>query len=112
MAWELAGIDPAGEPWYDTTGQGMGLTLQVASQRGAFVFVEEGSWVAARAQLDLVELALEEAWPNPYFATVVAGGAPAAAGLFEWLAEPSGEAAVAAANRELFGRDVYRPFRP
>ena len=30
--WKRAGVDPKGQPWYRETGQGQGLTMDVASQ--------------------------------------------------------------------------------
>jgi tungstate transport system substrate-binding protein len=112
LAWQDAGVDPSGATWYDTTGQGMGLTLQVASERGAFVFVEEGSWLQSQVALDLVALPLTDTRPNPYFVTLASGSGGAAATLFAWVTGPDGAAAIEAANDELYGRRVYRLFRP
>lgn len=109
LLWSSAGIDPTGEAWYDVTGQGMGLTMQVAAQRRAFVVVEEGAWLEAAGVLDLVELDLDEDLPNVYSATVVAGSGSGALALFAWLIGDDGVAAVGRVNGELFGRVVYRP---
>ena len=110
--WWLAGIDPEGRPWYETTGQGMGLTLQVASQRGGFVLVEEGTWRTISADLNLTLVPIGDSWPNPYFATLVDGADGAARDFYEWLSGPDGAAAVAEANRQLFGDEVYRTYSP
>ena len=110
--WELAGIDPEGRPWYETTGQGMGLTLQVASQRGGFVLVEAGTWRTISADLNLSLVPIRDDWPNPYFATLVEGADDAARDFYEWLKGPDGAAAVAAANRQLFDDEVYRTYSP
>lgn len=108
LLWALAGVDPTSEFWYETTGQGMGLTMQVADQRGAFVLVEEGAWLQAADTLSLVEVDIGE-WPNIYSATVVAGDAPEAAdGFHAWLVSDAGADAVQRANEELFGHSVYR----
>ncbi len=112
--WSLAGVVPDDEPWYVATGQGMGLTLQVADQRDAFVLAEEGTYLAARPVLSLVPVALApepELLANPYRALVVAGsdGEAAAADFVAWLRSNAGRAAVLAANDELFGRVVYGP---
>ncbi|MEE8330937.1 MAG: substrate-binding domain-containing protein [Acidimicrobiia bacterium] len=106
--WALAGVDPTNEPWYQTTGQGMGFTMQVADQRGAFVVVEEGAWIEAADKLSLVEVDIG-VWPNVYSATVVAGsGEGAAEDFYNWLISDDGAEAVRLANEELFGLPVYR----
>jgi tungstate transport system substrate-binding protein len=106
--WALAGIEPSGRAWYDTTGQGMGLTMQVAAQRGAFVVVEEGAWLEAAPNLSLEIVPLPGAWPNTYTATVVAGSSAGAEDFFRWLLSADGEAAMAVVNERIFGGIVYR----
>lgn len=106
--WALAGIDPTTEAWYQETGQGMGLTMAVADQRGAFVVVDEGAWLQAADTLSLVEVDIGE-WPNVYSATVVAqDGQEAAEELYSWLLGDDGATAVRRFNEELFGQPVYR----
>lgn len=111
--WGLAGVDPAGRPWYLETGQGMGLTLQVADQRGAFVLSELGAFLAAAPVLSLEMVPLDEnpVLGNPYQVTVVKGTETeaAATAFARWLVSSEGAAAVTAANLELFGRLVYQP---
>lgn len=51
--WAALGVDPAGQAWYDVAGQGMGATLQVASQRGAYALSDRGTLLALRNVLDL-----------------------------------------------------------
>ncbi len=105
--WDLAGISPAAES-YVATGQGMGFTLQVADQRGAFTLVEEGAYLAARDTLSLepIRLAPSDDVLNPYSAILVDEAGRA---FFEWLTSPAGAAAVVKANDALFGGVVYQP---
>jgi tungstate transport system substrate-binding protein len=51
--WEAAGIDPAGQSWYEETGQGMGATLQVADQRDGYTLTDRATYLAQRENLDL-----------------------------------------------------------
>jgi tungstate transport system substrate-binding protein len=51
--WEDAGIDPAGESWYEESGQGMGPTLQIANQRQGYTIADRGTFLAQRENLDL-----------------------------------------------------------
>lgn len=54
--WQTVGLDPTGEGWYEETGQGMGATLQVAGQRGAYTISDRGTFLAQAKNLDLVLL--------------------------------------------------------
>jgi tungstate transport system substrate-binding protein len=51
--WEDAGIDPAGESWYEESGQGMGPTLQIANQKQGYTIADRGTFLAQRTHLDL-----------------------------------------------------------
>ncbi len=111
--WRRVGIDPTGRPWYLETGQGMGFTLQVADQRGAFTLSELGAFRRASGTLGLVVVELrdpERLLANPYRAIVVDPAAtPAASAFVEWLAGPNGRSAIVDANQELFAEVVYAP---
>ena len=43
--WEQAGIKPSGS-WYIETGQGMGETLTIASQKQAYTLSDRGTFLA------------------------------------------------------------------
>ena len=111
--WEAAGVDPRGAEWYVETGQGMGLTLQVADQRSAFVLCELGVFLAAGPSLSLEEIPLFEdsVLTNPYQITVVGGSEveSAADGFAAWLLSEEGRRAIISANNTLFDRPVYQP---
>lgn len=110
--WGLAGIDGPNQPWYVSTGQGMGLTLQVASERGAFVLAEIGSFLAAESLALRDSGIVDPMLNNPYTALGVAksGRASEADAFIEWLVSDQGEAAIERANRAVFGETmVYQP---
>ena len=54
--WKDAGIEPAGESWYSETGQGMGATLNVTTERQGYTLTDRGTWLAQQANLDLALL--------------------------------------------------------
>ena len=56
--WESAGIDPAGQDWYLSIGQGMGDTLNMANEELGYAMTDRGTYVAMKGNLDLV-IALE-----------------------------------------------------
>ena len=52
--WESAGIDPAGQGWYLSIGQGMGDTLNMANEELGYAMTDRGTYVAMKGNLDLV----------------------------------------------------------
>jgi tungstate transport system substrate-binding protein len=50
--WKQAGIEPAGE-WYIESGTGMGETLTIANERGAYTITDRGTYLALRNRLAL-----------------------------------------------------------
>ena len=70
--WEAAGIKPAGS-WYIETGQGMGQTLTISSQKQAYTLSDRGTFLATD-NLELKRL-LEGVKDllNPYHVIVVRG---------------------------------------
>jgi tungstate transport system substrate-binding protein len=52
--WESAEIDPAGQSWYSSIGQGMGDTLIMASEQLGYAMTDRATYVANKDNLDLV----------------------------------------------------------
>jgi tungstate transport system substrate-binding protein len=70
--WGTTSVDPAGQSWYEETGQGMGATLQVASQRGGYTISDRATYLAQRDNLDLeILLDGDPALLNVYHVIVV-----------------------------------------
>lgn len=44
--WKSAGITPKGQSWYQETGQGMGATLSIAAEKGAYTFTDRATYLA------------------------------------------------------------------
>ncbi len=111
--WEAADIDPRAADWYIETGQGMGLTLQVADERPAFTLAELGTFRDAESLLGLVvaDVGSSSLLVNPYHVTVpaIAPAGHEAERFADWLVSEEGRAAVTQANEALFGEElVYR----
>jgi tungstate transport system substrate-binding protein len=106
--WASADVDPDGMGWYVETGQGMGLSLQVADQRDAFILAEEGTFLAARKTVRLrpVEFATGTHPVNAYVAIV-----PSPGGVVDdfvtWLLSSAGRVVLMEVNEELFGLEVF-----
>ena len=52
--WASAEIDPAGQSWYSSIGQGMGDTLNMASEQLGYTMTDRATYVANQDNLDLV----------------------------------------------------------
>jgi tungstate transport system substrate-binding protein len=51
--WKTAGIDPSGENWYQETGQGMGATLTITSEKQGYTLTDRATYLNTRANLEL-----------------------------------------------------------
>ncbi len=51
--WKAAGINFAGEKWYQQTGLGMGQTLSVAAEKKGYTLADRGTYLALKKNLGL-----------------------------------------------------------
>jgi len=72
--WERAGIQPSGD-WYTESGQGMGYTLRIAEEEGAYTLTDRATFIVLDEALDL-EIMVEgdPALKNVYAAIVTNPG--------------------------------------
>lgn len=85
--WQAAGLAPVGRSWYLESGQGMGATLKLASEKAAYTLTDRGTYLANRGNLQLVILVEGDAvllnvyhviivnhekWPNTNLAAATA----------------------------------------
>jgi tungstate transport system substrate-binding protein len=56
--WKASAIEPEGQKWYQSTGLGMGDTLNVASEKGGYALADRGTFLALsrakRLHLDIL----------------------------------------------------------
>jgi tungstate transport system substrate-binding protein len=114
--WKKAGVVPAGKPWYVATGQGMGETARVASEKKAYTIADRGTFLALRKTLAL-EILVEggkELW-NSYRVIVVnpekhPKTREKEARLFaEWIVAPDTQKFIGEFGREKFGQPLFVP---
>lgn len=114
--WKKAGVSPAGQPWYVATGQGMGETARIASEKKAYTLADRGTFLALRSSLDLAILV--EGSPdlrNSYRVIVVSpekhpkARAAEARRFAEWLVSPETQRTIGAFGRERFGQPLFVP---
>ncbi len=51
--WKKAEISPAGTKWYQESGQGMGATLLMASEKQAYTLTDRGTYLAQKPNIKL-----------------------------------------------------------
>ena len=114
--WKQAGIDPTGKPWYVATGQGMGETARVASEKRACTLADRGTFLALRRSLDLAILVEGgEELRNSYRVIVVSPAkhpktrAKEARRFAEWLVTPEAQKAIGAFGRQKYGQPLFVP---
>ncbi len=114
--WEMAGIDRRTIATLEETGQGMGATLDIASERQSYTLSDRGTYLALRKRLDL-EVVFEGEPPlmNVYSMYVVnpekhAGAkAEPARKLIAFFSEPEIQRRIGEFRREEFGRSLFVP---
>jgi tungstate transport system substrate-binding protein len=113
--WKQAAIEPKG-PWYLEVGQGMGATLRIASQKGAYTLSDRGTFLAQHSTLDL-GIVFEGApellniyhvmLPNPdSFPKVNIPGGRAFA---DFLVAPETQAFIGRFGAARFGQPLFQP---
>ena len=114
--WKKAAINPAGKAWYVATGQGMGETARVASEKRAYTLADRGTFLALRRSLDLAILVEggQELW-NSYRVLVVSPEKhpktreKEAKRFAEWLVTPAVQKAIGEFGREKYGQPLFVP---
>lgn len=65
--WSKYSLKPQGQSWYIEAGQGMGDTLMMASEMGAYTLVDSGTWYAFADKVNLkIVLEGDSVLFNPY----------------------------------------------
>lgn len=114
--WRAAGLDPAvvrdAGRWYVEAGLGMGPTLAMASQLGAYTLTDIGTFLAYRNDLDLAPIIDEGADLLNIYAVIVCTRAtnPEGAGqLAAFLLGDQGQALIGDFGRQTHGRSLFTP---
>ncbi len=109
--WKQAGITPSG-PWYQATGQGMGESLKVASEKQGYILTDRATYLNLKDTLDLVPLVEgDKALYNQYGVLVVTGATNEAGGqaFSDWIVSPAGQAVIETYGVEKYGQPLFIP---
>jgi tungstate transport system substrate-binding protein len=107
--WRAVEIEPAGD-WYVETGQGMGASLRIASERQGHVLSDRGTFIATENLSLEVLVEGDERLFNPYHVIEVVGpsvNAEGAAALAGFFVERETQEAIR--DFEFNGRQLFAP---
>jgi tungstate transport system substrate-binding protein len=109
--WEAAAVEPKGS-WYIETGQGMGETLTISSQKQAYTLSDRGTFLATD-NVDL-ELLVEGGKDllNPYHVIVVKGESvnrACAPDFSDWITSPATQDQIGRFGVAEFGEPFFVP---
>jgi tungstate transport system substrate-binding protein len=122
--WKAAGYDYAKDvqksgSWYIEAGKGMGETLQMASEKGAYTETDEGTYLAYAGQLNLVPIVKKVDAPtlmNIYSVMTVYPANPQpdkiamANNFVNWIISPETMADIGNYGMEKYGKSLFTPF--
>jgi tungstate transport system substrate-binding protein len=114
--WAAAKITtptPSADKWYLSTGQGMGETLKVAAEKGAYTLVDRATYLSMKDSLDQLTIVAEKdkGLLNQYGVIVVTGAKNEAAGqaFFDWVLSPEGQKVIGEYGVAKYGQQLFVP---
>jgi len=113
--WKSSGLTtptPEANAWYESTGQGMGETLKVTSEKAAYTLTDRATYLTMQDELDLVIVREgDKGLLNQYGVIVVTDATNQAGGqaFFDWILSPEGQEVIGAYGIEEFGQPLFIP---
>lgn len=114
--WREGGIAPRGQGWYVESGTGMGQTLQIADQRGAYTISDRGTYLSFRNRVRLeVLVERDERLLNVYHVIAVnpqrfpSANAAGAQAFIDFLLAPETQRFIGDYGRDRFGQPLFTP---
>jgi tungstate transport system substrate-binding protein len=116
--WSKAGLDPRTEKpaWFIETGQGMGASLTIASEKGAYILTDRATYLANKDKLQL-DILLEgnNALLNVYHVITVnpdkwpAVNYDGAIAFAKFMTDPATQAVIAQFGVDKYGQQLFIP---
>jgi len=113
--WKAADITPKGA-WYLESGQGMGATLQIASEKGGYTLTDRATYLATKDKLNLdILVEREPGLLNVYHVISVnpakcpSVNTAGATALADYLVSADGQALIGEFGTEKFGQPLFVP---
>jgi tungstate transport system substrate-binding protein len=112
--WKQADIAPSGS-WYIKTGQGMGPTLTIASQKRAYTLSDRGTFLATKNLDSKILVQGGQPLQNPYHVIVVkhSGTNVGCARAFSrWITSAPTQRVIAGFGKSRYGQPLFHPDAP
>jgi tungstate transport system substrate-binding protein len=109
--WKQAKIAPSGS-WYIKTGQGMGPTLVIASEKKAYTLSDRGTFLATKTLESKILVQGDQALQNPYHVIVVkhrGTNAGCATAFSQWITSPPTRALIGKFGTSEYGQALFHP---
>jgi tungstate transport system substrate-binding protein len=111
--WASGTIDPKGQSWYLSVGQGMGETLKIANEKTGYTLVDRATWLTAKSGLDGLVLLVEgdKKLYNPYSVIQVVGAknASGAKAFSDWIISADGQTVIGEFGKAKYGQQIFVP---
>ena len=106
--WQQAGLTPGGASYIET-GQGMGATLRIASERRGYTLSDRGTFLATAALDLIVVFEGDPALLNPFGVITVRGARNVkdAQTYAEFLVSPAAQNLIAGFGKDRFGQPLF-----
>jgi len=116
--WMQIGINPKGQPWYLSSGQGMGATLTLADQKNAYTLSDRATYLAQKDKLaSVIEVQGDKPLLNIYHVMPVnptkfpnvkinAAGGKAFA---DFMVAPDTQKVIADFGKDEYGQALFMP---
>jgi tungstate transport system substrate-binding protein len=111
--WKLANITPEGS-WYSESGQGMGATLQIASEQGAYTLTDRATYLANNANLQLENLVEGDASLLNIYHVIVVNPAncpkvnnAGAIAFADYIVSPETQSLIGSFGTEKYGQPLF-----
>ncbi len=114
--WGKTAVDPNGQAWYIDSGQGMGATLTIASEKQAYTLTDRATYLASKENLDL-EILFEgdAALLNVYHVITVnpekweKANYDGAIAFAKFMTDPATQATIGEFGVDKFGQPLFFP---
>lgn len=112
--WEEAGLEPAGQSWYQESAVSQGQNLLFANERQAYTLVDSATFAVFEDDVDLAEFTVDKV-PNRYSVTLVTPAlhddvnADGARAFFDFVTSDAGRVVIESFIREGDGEPLFFP---
>jgi tungstate transport system substrate-binding protein len=109
--WQQAGVTPSGS-WYIKTGQGMGPTLVIADQKGAYTLSDRGTFLATKNLDGRILVQGDPELLNPYHVIVVrhqGANVGCAKAFSQWITSAPTQKLIGSFGKGQYGQALFHP---